>query len=130
MFFYKLKILKELENIGIKQSILFPEIENHVEELIKKYSINEKKKKIKDNKNVEKENNNYSSLEIKTNKFLKELDTLEINKKILAEIKGSIDKDFFNFENKKAQLSNIVRRNKELSKAQKEKILFVLEKYK
>lgn len=126
----KLKILKELENIGIKQSILFPEIENHVEELIKKYSINEKKKKIKDNKNVEKENNNYSSLEIKTNKFLKELDTLEINKKILAEIKGSIDKDFFNFENKKAQLSNIVRRNKELSKAQKEKILFVLEKYK
>lgn len=127
---FKKKILEELENIGIKQSILFPEIENHVEELIKKYSTYEKSEEIKEKE--EKRNSEEiinETQDLKRNNLLNELQKLDLDKKIMQKIISDIGEDFLNFKSKKARLNISIRRNKELSLEEKNMILNILEKF-
>lgn len=127
---FKKKILEELENIGIKQSVLFPEIENHVEELIKKYSICEKNREIKKLEEKGKlEKIEDKTQDLRRNDLLKELKKLNLNKEIMGKINSEIGEDFLNFESKKARLNVYIKRNKELSLEEKSKILKILEKF-
>ena len=127
---FKKKILEELENIGIKQSVLFPEIENHVEELIKKYSICEKNREIKKLEEKGKlEKIEDKTQDLRRNDLLKELKKLNLNKEIMEKINSEIGEDFLNFESKKARLNVYIKRNKELSLEEKSKILKILEKF-
>lgn len=129
----KLRLLKELEFLGIKKSVLFPELENHADELKEKFSIKEKKlsensnQKEKDKNNDSKLGNELTKDELKVRALKKEIGNLSFDTLEKKKLLDSIDRDLYLFESKIANLKNYIRRNKGIEKNIKEKLKELIE---
>lgn len=126
---FKNQILEELENIGIKKSILFPELENHVGELIKKFSVNEREKIVSEEKHSTQSDNMSDNLKNDKVVINKKLREINISENAIEKLQPYIEGDFFNFESKKSRARSYIRRSKELSKDEQLKILNVLNEF-
>jgi hypothetical protein len=127
----KLNLLKELEFLGIKKSVLFPELENHADELKEKFSIKEKKSD-ENNKQKEKDKNKDSKNkltkdELKVKNLKKEIGNLSFDTLEKRKLLDSIDRDLYLFENKIAKLKNYIRRNEKMEKSIKEQLQELIE---
>lgn len=127
----KLNLLKELEFLGIKKSVLFPELENHADELKEKFSIKEKKSD-ENNKQKEKDKNKDSKNkltkdDLKVRNLKKEIGNLSFDTLEKRKLLDSIDRDLYLFESKIANLKNYIRRNKGIEKNIKEKLKELIE---
>lgn len=127
----KLNLLKELEFLGIKKSVLFPELENHADELKEKFSIKEKKSD-ENNKQKEKDKNKDSKNkltkdELKVKNLKKEIGNLSFDTLEKRKLLDSIDRDLYLFENKIAKLKNYIRRNEKIEKTIKEQLQELIE---
>ena len=127
----KLNLLKEQEFLGIKKSVLFPELENHADELKEKFSIKEKKSD-ENNKQKEKDKNKDSKNkltkdELKVKNLKKEIGNLGFDTLEKRKLLDSIDRDLYLFENKIAKLKNYIRRNEKMEKSIKEQLQELIE---
>lgn len=127
----KLNLLKELEFLGIKKSVLFPELENHADELKEKFSIKEKKLNENDNQTEEDKNkdskNKLTKDDLKVRSLKKEIRNLSFDTLEKRKLLDSIDRDLYLFESKIANLKNYIRRNKGIEKNIKEKLKELIE---
>ncbi|MEG1942019.1 MAG: FRG domain-containing protein [Cetobacterium sp.] len=127
---HKKRILEELEFLGIKKSVLFPELENHANELIEKFAVKQVPKK----EESEEANTRIISL-IESNETLNDGE-LEKSKNLILEIKHStidldlkeeilsyIDEDFYLFDSKKAIVKKLIRRSKGIENELKSKLI-------
>lgn len=135
----KLSLLKELEFLGIKKSVLFPELENHADELKEKFSVKEKKSdennKQENNEQKEKDKNNTSKSEddelikdeLKVEILKEEIGKLNFDTLEKRKLLDSIDRDLYLFKNKIAKLKNYIRRNEKMEKSIKEQLQELIE---
>lgn len=127
----KFNLLKELEFLGIKKSVLFPELENHADELKEKFSIKEKKLNENDNQTEEDKNkdskNKLTKDDLKVRSLKKEIGNLSFDTLEKRKLLDSIDRDLYLFESKIANLKNYIRRNKGIEKNIKEKLKELIE---
>lgn len=129
---YKKDILRELEFLGIKKSVLFPELENHANELIEKYAVKQASKKEEIEKNIgvlfykspveTNETLNDGELEKSKNLILK-IKSSSIDTDLKAEILSYIDEDFYLFDSKKAIVKKLIRRSKDIENELKSKLI-------
>lgn len=131
---HKKSILKELEFLGIKKSVLFPELENHAEELIGKFSIKPKISKSK----VSKKKIPILAYEI-VEKKCKEDDKFKLISEIRNNLSGGIreeilksisDEDFYIFDSKISNVKKLIKRAKEIDKNIKEKLTKLIDEEK
>lgn len=120
-----------MEFLGIKKSVLFPELENHADELKEKFSIKEKKSD-ENNKQKEKDKNKDSKNkltkdELKVKNLKKEIGNLSFDTLEKRKLLDSIDRDLYLFENKIAKLKNYIRRNEKMEKSIKEQLQELIE---
>ena len=120
-----------MEFLGIKKFVLFPELENHADELKEKFSIKEKKSD-ENNKQKEKDKNKDSKNkltkdELKVKNLKKEIGNLSFDTLEKRKLLDSIDRDLYLFENKIAKLKNYIRRNEKMEKSIKEQLQELIE---
>ena len=133
---YKKNILKELEFLGIKKSVLFPELENHADELIEKFTVKQlpKKQETEENKGILFYKNSIEPSEAlsegeleKSKNLILEIKSSSINRSLKGEILSYIDEDFYLFDSKKAIVKKLIRRSKGIENELKSKLIELIE---
>lgn len=129
---HKKSILKELEFLGIKKSVLFPELENHANELIEKFAVKQVPKNEETEKNIgilfykspveSNETLNEGELE-KSKNLILEIKSSSIDMNLKEEMLSYIDEDFYLFDSKKAIVKKLIRRNKNIENELKNKLI-------
>ncbi|MEQ3307326.1 FRG domain-containing protein [Fusobacterium varium] len=134
---YKKSILKELEFLGIKKSILFPELENHANELIEKFTVKQAPKKEKSEKEKLGTLSYRELINVNESSHLEEAERREtlisgikfssLDSELINDILSYIeDKDFFLFDSKKAIVKNMIRRANNLDDETKNKLIALI----
>ena len=129
---HKKSILKELEFLGIKKSVLFPELENHANELIEKFAVKQVPKNEETEKNIgvlfykspveSNETLNEGELE-KSKNLILEIKSSSIDMNLKEEMLSYIDEDFYLFDSKKAIVKKLIRRSKNIENELKNKLI-------
>lgn len=129
---HKKSILKELEFLGIKKSVLFPELENHANELIEKFAVKQVPKNKETEKNIgvlfykspveSNETLNEGKLE-KSKNLILEIKSSSIDMNLKEEMLSYIDEDFYLFDSKKAIVKKLIRRSKNIENELKNKLI-------